>query len=117
MGRDETSGPVFVMGLALQDRQREEGLDSPGMITASEGVTETVPLVTTSQASDPRGRDGEAAHVTHRCAGSLRAGLGSDGPREPSRRPCTVSGAASGSLAPDEDSRGPLSVMDTRTHV
>ena len=111
MGRDETSGPVFVMGLALQDRQREEGLDSPGMITASEGVTETVPLVTTSQASDPRGRDGEAAHVTHRC------GLGSDGPREPSRRPCTVSGAASGSLAPDEDSRGPLSVMDTRTHV
>lgn len=60
VGRDETSGPVFVMGLALQDRQREECLHSPGMITASEGVTETVPLVITSQASDPRGRDGEA---------------------------------------------------------
>lgn len=68
MGRDETSGPVFVMGLALQDRQREECLDSPGMITASEGMTETVPLVITSQASDPRGQDGEAhAHYPSLC--------------------------------------------------
>ena len=104
------------MGLALQDRQREEGLDSPGMITASEGVTETVPLVITSQASDPRGRDGEARR-RHPSLSASGQGWGPMAPREPSRRPCTVSGAASGSLGPDEDSRGPLSVTHTRTHV
>ena len=55
MGIDETSGPVFVTGLALQDRQREVSRLSRWMIAASEGVTETVPLMRTYQASDPRG--------------------------------------------------------------
>lgn len=101
---------MFVTGLALQDRQREKCLDSPGMITASKGVTETVPLMRTYQASDP------PAHYLLLCLQPQgRAGV--QWPLQVLPLSLYNFGAASKSLGPDEHSREPPSVTDTPTRV